>query len=123
MQTEESKKVKKWLNIIVVTIILIILCSIITLRWLASGIRYWNWKSTHPPYGYLISGRGCNDMANVSDEELKVYIKSDILNELSKKKFKKILLNKKRNYDEGKYYKDDSCYLMVNRVISIINSM
>lgn len=68
-------------------------------------------------YGYLISGRGCNDMANASDQEIEDYIQKDILIYMSEKKFKNILLEKKSKYERNRSGLNESCLKMINRIL------
>lgn len=124
MQSEKMKKIgKRVVLIIAITCGLAILgfCGVFLFAALS---RYGSNKAMNEIkiYSYLISGRGCNDMANASDEELKEYVKSDILSRLSEKKFRKILIREKEGYEEGRYDKTDSCHVMVKRVIKIMDS-
>ena len=122
MESEKNKKIIKWGIVMIIAGILTVFCFIFALRWWVKYIHYQNWKSTHQPYGYLISGRGCNDMADVSDEELKKYVKEDILSQISKKKFVKVLMEDKEGFESGEY-KKDSCAVMVDRVLNVINDL
>lgn len=126
MQPGKIKKIAKWFFIscfiLSGTIILFFLIFPSNLKYL--NLRYWNKRSMQKSngYNYLISGRGCNDMYKSSDNDLKKYIEENILNEINKKKFEKILLDKKKKYNNGEYM-HSSCELMIDRALEITSSL
>ncbi len=128
MQKEDIKKIKKkTITLAGIFLVLGILVVFGLALYLSFGFmaRYGNKKNMRDrqTYGYLISGRGCNDMTDASDGELRKYIKEDILSEISKKKFKSILTEEKEIYERGGTGKNDSCYIMIDRVSKIIDGM
>lgn len=84
MKSEIFKKIGKWVLIIIAVACVLALGLLV----LGGVMRYENHKSTHrddfrPGMGgknFFFDGRDCNEMANVSDEEIKdIIIKKEIL--------------------------------------------
>ncbi len=71
---------------------------------------------------YLISGRGCNDYANASDEKLREFIERELECCISKRNFKRRVLKKQKEYSTGKY-QYSNCVPVRERVLEILNSI
>jgi hypothetical protein len=79
MKQELVKKIGKW--VLIMSMGSIVLVGIVWFAW-GSTVRYWNHKSTHkddfrPGMGgksFFFGDRDCNEMVNVSNEEIKKII-------------------------------------------------
>lgn len=136
----QLKKIGKWILIIIAIICGLVVLGLVGAISLGVMSKYGNTKYVQEQRSipYML-GKGCDDRYNVSEEELKKEIESEIDCCVSKKKFMKFLLEQ-REYSfgdlarynsknsltekdvEGKI-KEERCLILLDRIEQIINDL
>ena len=108
-------KMKKYQNLLLYSLIATISLGFITILFVPAAGQYMERiREKESGVDYLISGRGCNDYANASDEELKEKVDQELDCCISNRKFKKkVLKDLERGLKKMDYYnsKEESFFL------------